>query len=106
MTKAKIILAIQKIVKEHGSFDISDVKNEGKHITLVPLEKDPAKKRTIVIVRVNEDDVDTEELINDTLTDEDSIEFDDINEEVLAEVLRVAENYKVDMEKTIDRCQN
>jgi hypothetical protein len=43
---------------------------------------------------------------NDIEIDEDNILYEDLNDYNLNEVLEIMENYDIDIQKTMDRCQN
>jgi hypothetical protein len=55
--------------------------------------------------RINFDGVSVTTYVHETVTDEDEIDYEDLNKDILEEILRIAENYETDMEKTMERCR-
>ena len=54
----------------------------------------------------NEDDVDVVSYVNETEVSEDSIEYEDLSDDIIDEIHSIMEDYETDSEKTFKRCQD
>ena len=102
MQKEIIIKKIQTIVSNYGSFSVSDVEYEGTGIMLNEINKD----HVVMIEKIDSNDVDTIEYVHDIETSKNSIQFEDLSEEILEEILTLAQNYETNQEKDFDRCSD
>jgi hypothetical protein len=100
MTKEKIIQKIQTIIKDYGSFSANEVGQDA------PVLKTMGENHSELIEQFNLDDVDTVQYVHEIEVNEDSIEYEDLPENVLKEILFIAEVYKVDMDKTMDKSRD
>jgi hypothetical protein len=98
MTKRTIIKKIRTIIKEFGSFNISEVEHE-ENILLRAIKKD----HTLLIEGFEYNGVKVTEYVHETETDTFNIYFEDVKVSILEEVLRICENYEAEMLKTEKR---
>lgn len=99
--RKKLINKIKNIVAEWGSFNINEVEHEE-----CPVLSGFGTCHTVLIERINNVGVDITHYVNEIATDENNIEYEVLSTDMLKEVLRIAENYKVDCDKSFERSQN
>lgn len=104
MQKRTIIKNIKEIISNYGGFGVNEVEAEispcvsaeGNLVNLA--EHFTLDKVTVKVYKpagVSSDPIDEYET-----------DYENLSKEVLEEILRLAENYEVDQEKTIKRCSN
>lgn len=101
MNKEEKIKEIQKIVEKWGSFNIGDINGE-ETILYLSFGKD----HQVMIERINISDVDVTEYVHEMVVNEDSIEYEKLDEETIDDILLVCESYKLDNEESYDRTKN
>ena len=101
MKKEKIIQEIKSIIEEWGAFSPSEVDGEE-----APIVKTLGKNNSQLAEHFSIDGVKVVTYVHETETDENEVDYKDLSKDVLEEILRIAENYKVDFEKTMNRCKN
>jgi hypothetical protein len=100
MEKKEIINHIQKIIVEFGEFTTADVEANGSPViqslgnTHLLAEQFGEHKVTAVLY------------VNDTETDEDYISYEDLSEDVLQEILLLAEIWEAEELQTEKRISN
>jgi hypothetical protein len=100
MEKTEIIKRIQKIIVEFGGFTTADVEANGSPVirslgnTHLLAEQFWGHKVTAVLY------------VNDTETDEDYISYEDLSEDVLGEILMLAEIWEAENLQTEKRISN
>jgi hypothetical protein len=104
MTKKTIIKKIKAIIVNYGSFSAAEVELEQSPCvsvmgTLVAMAEE--FKHDVVVINVYKPDG-----ISSDPIDEYEQTYEELPKDVLEEILRIAENYEVDQEKTIKRCSN
>lgn len=100
MEKEKIIQKIQDIIKDYGSFSPYEVNQDN------PVIKTMGKDHNQVAEKFNLHAVDAVSYVNEIEVDEDEIDYQDLPVDVLEEILYIAEDYKTDFDKTMDKCRN
>jgi predicted nucleic acid-binding OB-fold protein len=100
-TKKEIIISkIKRIIEEFGSFSVADVEHESS-----PVVNSIGKDSFVLAERFNSSDVDVVHYVHETVVSEDSIDYEDLPTDTLEDILSIAENYVVDMDKTMERCR-
>ena len=99
--KDEIISQIKEIIKEWGSFTTADVQAESS-----PLINSVSKNSFQLAERFNVDGVEAVTYVYDNVTDNDFIPYEDLDEDVLEEILMLAEDYEIGMDKTMNRCKD
>lgn len=103
MKKAQLISRINKIIREYGSFHVSEIQSEPS-ITV-------ASMGTFVSLAEHFEVNQLEAFIYDTSSMSDSIqsyiiEYKDLSCKMLSEILTLCELYETDFEKTFKRISN
>lgn len=99
--KESLIKKIKIIVEEWGSFSINEVEHESS-----PILSKKGKDTEWLVERVSSNDVNAIKYVHGQDVADDDIPFEDLTIDLLEEILRIAENYEVDMIKTEKRCQD
>jgi len=99
--KEKLISKIKAIIEEFGSFSTADVELDNS-----PVIANIGKDNFQLAERFNSSGVVAVTYVHETEVAEEEIDYEDLNKDVLDEILMIAENYKVDFEKTLDRCKD
>jgi len=98
-TKEQIIEKIQAIVKEYGSFSPFEVGE--KDIDLFPNAVSTKK-----VEFISEDDVTVGHYISDVRVDDDFMEYEELPDNVLSDILLMAENHQVGCGKAMDNSRS
>ena len=104
MQKRTVIKRIKEIIANYGGFGVNEVEAEispcvsaeGNMVNLAEyFTVNKVKIRVYKPAGISSDPIDEYE-----------VDYEDLKKDVLEEILRLAENYEVDQEKTIKRCSN
>lgn len=98
-TKEQIIKDIQAIIKEHGSFSPDEVGED--YIDLYPNSVSTKK-----VEFISEDDVTVGHYISGVRVDDDFMEYEELPNNVLSDILLMAENHQVACNKAMDRSRS
>jgi len=101
MKKEKIIRKIKKIIDEWGGVSVNEIKHAE-----CPIWSKYAKEGEALIETFNRGDVGITSYIKGIMVDEFDVDYDDLSKDTLNEILTMLEDYKVDMDKTMERCQD
>lgn len=99
MNKNETIQAIRDIVENYGSINVTDSGQSCPMLKRISLHE-------ILVEVINEDDVDCTEYVNGNDVDEFSLEFDELQEESLDEILVICQTYALQQEKAFNLCKN
>lgn len=100
MNKDEIIRAIKKVVIEWGGFSINEVEHEEAPV------KSIISSTSQLVEHIGIDSVKVTTYVHETEIDSEEIEYENLGEDLLEELLRIAENYDTDMDKTMKRILN
>jgi len=101
MKKEKIIRKIKRIIDEWGGVSVNEIKNAE-----CPIWSTYSKEGKALIETFNRGDVGITSYVNGIMVDEFDVEYDDLNKDTLSDILSMLEDYKVDMDKTMEHCQD
>ena len=101
----KTLEQIQAILKDTGDFSPVEIKADA-------IDLFPNCSSTKKVIHIGEDDVTIGIFIGETQIDTDDIEYSELVEiapadiDILGQILALAEERKVDLDKTMDRCRD
>lgn len=99
--KTKTIERIKSIIKDFGSFSVSDVEAEGS-----PVITTAGKNVCVLAEQFSLNSVKAVTYVHETETDSENIAYEDLSEDTLADIELLAENYEADQLRTEKRCSN
>lgn len=99
--KERIISKIKRIVEEWGNFSTADVECESSPV-IASIGKDTHQ----LCENVYTDGVNATTYVHDRNVNEEFIFYEDLKIDVLEDILAIAENYAVDMQKSMERCKD
>ncbi len=96
--KERLIERILKIIDQDGSFTTSDVLERSSLVI-----KTMGKNSSMLAERFGKNGVDCDIYVHKTVTDSDTVEYEDMDADVLEEILNLAEEWSVICYKTMKR---
>jgi hypothetical protein len=100
-SKGNKIRKIQSIIEEWGMFTTAEVQAESS-----PVYKSIGKNNFCLVERIERHGVGITQYVHDQEVDDFDLDYSELEEDLIDEILELAENYEVDMEKTNKRCRD
>jgi len=99
--KERLINRIREIIKQDGAFSMADVEAQSS-----PVHKTIGKNTSALVERCRLNDVDIQIYVHETATEEDEVEYKDLDIDTLEEILILAEDWSAISYKTMKRASN
>lgn len=99
--KERLIERIRTIIEQDGSFTTADVMAQSS-----PVVKTMGKNSSMLAERFGKNGVDCDIYVHETVTDSDTVEYEDMDVDVLEEILYLAEEWSVICYKTMKRASD
>lgn len=103
-TKNTKILRIKEIIMEWGETTSTELELDCS--PCISSHSSGGRNTSVLVEGFNEDDVNVITYIDETEINNEDIEYDELSEDIIDEILGVMENYNTDMEKTMKRCED
>jgi hypothetical protein len=98
-TKAGKIRRIQKVVEEWGNFSIADVEGDSS-----PVYKSMGKNNFCLVERIERSGVGITQYVHDSEVDDFDLDYSELEDDLIDEILTIAENYDVAQYKLHEGC--
>ena len=103
MNREEKIADIKRIIKVWGSTTPAELELNSSPCILSTGNKTNVSQ---LIEGFNEDDVEVVSYVNETPVSEDSIEYEDLSDDIIDEIHSIIEDYETDSVKTDARCKD
>jgi hypothetical protein len=100
MAKKRDIKKIKKILSEWGSTSVGELQTESSPIVF------SVGGVSVLAERFNVDNVGVTVYNNDEEIEADNMEYEDLSDDTISDILYILEDYDVDMFKTMQRIEN
>ena len=99
--KERLIERIRTIIEQDGSFTTADVMAQSS-----PIVKTMGKNSCMLAERFGKNGADCDIYVHETVTDSDTVEYEDMDVDLLEEILSLAEEWSVICYKTMKRASD
>lgn len=99
--KQKLINNIKSIIDEWGGVTTSELE-----LDCSPIYNSMGKNNFALVERFNRNDITIIHYVHDNEVDDFDVDYENLSIELLEEINEILENYKVSMEKTMDKCRD
>jgi len=98
MSKKEDISYIKRIIADYGSFSVGDLEGENS-----PIVNSLGKDNFQLAERFSLDDVTVITYVHETEVDQNDVDYEDLPEDTISEIVRLAEDYEADQIRTQKR---
>lgn len=106
MTKEEEITEIKRILREHCEGNTSTCELEADHSPCISSTGTNKQNVSVLVERFNTEDAEVITYLNETEIADDTVSYEDLDEDVIHDIYQLLEDYEADCNKTFERCQD
>jgi len=106
MTKKEEIAEIKRILREHCEGSTSTCELEADHSPCISSTGTNKQNVSVLVEIFNTEDAKVITYLNETELSTDTVDYEDLSEDVIHDIYQLLEDHETDCNKTWERCQD